>query len=1406
MPPSPQKILQTTTINRRGKPVRADVTNVVSPNEVKIHNSKITSYEQLAGANDRAMYNRQVKAGKTPEEALKYLIDYRTKSNAKIEIKLPRAESAPDNPPSKSQKKKTTLSRKPGKGIDEIGDEDSERSKDDRSVSSDMNVSKKADIKREILVPLTLKILAEAENEGEKARLGSLLIRHDMKKMFKPPFTPKGFLEGERNRLVEYMDSYHRQNKPIPFNDEAERLMLYLDRELYLSDLSDELDNLYQQFYKDGVSLGKSTELAGQISAFYQEYDKLKQAEPIYPTNLQQEHLSQLVTNDQSSLHTGYQIVVPFDTPPDLLQLKYSTAFPSDIRDSSPVWNAAALQPRDNQDRVLEKAAEMLFFNEPDTTTAQDIADALSSDMILNFLPLHLGYLWRQVSNRRSNGAINPTLSTADDFNHFSALLKANATGFRTQYLNGGLNQATRIGFNNFNLINRLINNLDENPPFSNDNPDLFYSPTDINWPEADFRSSVQLDMIRASRLATLIYPFINQDVLDEPDSIYIHEYHLPGEDTIILNQATNENDHLLFDKNNKPIIEQKYRKRENEDDGLTAEKINEIIDVLNQYSSNQTTDPISLSDKLANLYERYRVMIGDSSDSESTANDDTIEPAVASSSLLVSATGAGAPSSDSSNTSFEPSSDSAGEATTETSDSNTSHRSLNSVKRDLASLVQRGKADRGTVEEIIANLFPGSGDGDVIHLNVPASAPRNIIEQGRAVNSEIERLLNSIILITNARLPLPEEIDRQPTFNKIISLVSAFSQFASLNIEQLNRDLAEVVFSRDTNQQIIKDREGEIDRLLYQNAELNSSLETLNQQLQNSQNEEILGLNQEIEQLRGQINALSVNQFRYGSPEANQRLDLERQINDKNAQIGQLQAQNLQEREANQIREAELQFLRRVINEQNARLSNFIDQANANEGRYENQNRLMQEAGEAYQQLIRRIQREEEEASFNQQVLQEAAANLNGEVEFYRRLLDVERSVVERFADKERGLVLQVESLKDELALKTAELLRLEERLRTAENPDHNDLIRLREELVNKEQALSDMRVELENMQRQGNQQAGHLVTKEHRINELLGNNYRKSRDIARLTAQRNSLDRQLEDAKVELGRLNRIIEEHNSELQKQLMPIALHDLKERLKMKRTIEEYAGKKDADLKHKQALNLMERGNKHSHARHKSEEIRLRHENELERMKTEHGHRNDYFTHKNDVNLNQHVRRTLFDDVVRVNRGTRAFNTRLLINEKVGNLIGHLVGSPDPALVAHGYSLITNYLQNLSNLSSEELESVDVNKIIDMIEQGNVNRMITAMAAKKTSVDDTLSKRISDLENTVRSFINITSQRTAHVGAAQAYHPPRRVFVGRDGVAHQGNRYARGKRSYRRLPPRRADGRFKRASPVRKYKK
>ena len=66
----------------------------------------------------------------------------------------------------------------------------------------------------------------------------------------------------------------------------------------------------------------------------------------------------------------------------------------------------------------------------------------------------------------------------------------------------------------------------------------------------------------------------------------------------------------------------------------------------------------------------------------------------------------------------------------------------------------------------------------------------------------------------------------------------------------------------------------------------------------------------------------------------------------------------------------------------------------------------------------------------------------------------------------------------------------------------------------------------------------------------------------------------------------------------------------------------------------------------------------------------------------------------------------------------------------------------------------------------MNENGSIDKIIAALSTPRHAVDDSLAKRISDLENTTRSFINMMSQRTAHVGTAQAYHPPRRVFMGR----------------------------------------
>lgn len=168
----------------------------------------------------------------------------------------------------------------------------------------------------------------------------------------------------------------------------------------------------------------------------------------------------------------------------------------------------------------------------------------------------------------------------------------------------------------------------------------------------------------------------------------------------------------------------------------------------------------------------------------------------------------------------------------------------------------------------------------------------------------------------------------------------------------------------------------------------------------------------------------------------------------------------------------------------------------------------------------------------------------------------------------------------------------------------------------------------------------------------------------------------------------------------------------------------------------------------------------------------------------------------------------AIEARAARNKFLFNLIGKLAGTNDPVAMSHGYALLAKFSEALLDLPDNELNTPDVRQYLNMYDNGALDRLVSSLAQpKQPVVDDALSKRITDLEGTVRSFINITAQRTAHVGAAQAYHPPRRVFVGREGVPHQGNRYARGYRSNRRLPPRRPDGRFKRvSSPVRKHKK
>lgn len=155
-------------------------------------------------------------------------------------------------------------------------------------------------------------------------------------------------------------------------------------------------------------------------------------------------------------------------------------------------------------------------------------------------------------------------------------------------------------------------------------------------------------------------------------------------------------------------------------------------------------------------------------------------------------------------------------------------------------------------------------------------------------------------------------------------------------------------------------------------------------------------------------------------------------------------------------------------------------------------------------------------------------------------------------------------------------------------------------------------------------------------------------------------------------------------------------------------------------------------------------------------------------------------------------------SRMILNNRFADLLMQLTGTGNPALMAYATGMFYDFLKSAANLSDDELAARDINTILNMYDKGAIGRMVAAIGSQKqSSVEDSLSKRISDLENTTRNFISLLSQRTAHVGAAAAYHPPRRVFVGRNGVAYQGNRRARTSKSPRRGPPRKANGQFKR---------
>ena len=242
--------------------------------------------------------------------------------------------------------------------------------------------------------------------------------------------------------------------------------------------------------------------------------------------------------------------------------------------------------------------------------------------------------------------------------------------------------------------------------------------------------------------------------------------------------------------------------------------------------------------------------------------------------------------------------------------------------------------------------------------------------------------------------------------------------------------------------------------------------------------------------------------------------------------------------------------------------------------------------------------------------------------------------------------------------------------------------------------------------------------------------------------------------------------------------------------------------RDARLLNKLAnmekINREKEGHKRTMSEISLDEYAKRNEEWIKREKFKQQLSNERYAFQKGVDDKSADRREKRKADARAKAAKDKLTSRMIMNNRFADLLMKLTGTGNPELMAYATGMFYDFLKSAANLSDEELAARDIDKIINMYDNGAIGRMVAAIGSQKqSSVEDSLSKRISDLENTTRNFISLVSQRTAHVGAAAAYHPPRRVFVGRNGVAYQGNRRARTSKSPRRAPSRKANGQFKR---------
>ncbi|EET00717.1 Hypothetical protein GL50581_2042 [Giardia duodenalis ATCC 50581] len=256
---------------------------------------------------------------------------------------------------------------------------------------------------------------------------------------------------------------------------------------------------------------------------------------------------------------------------------------------------------------------------------------------------------------------------------------------------------------------------------------------------------------------------------------------------------------------------------------------------------------------------------------------------------------------------------------------------------------------------------------------------------------------------------------------------------------------------------------------------------------------------------------------------------------------------------------------------------------------------------------------------------------------------------------------------------------------------------------------------------------------------------------------------DAEIRDLQQRLKAFNRKNVEKQTDLANAVMYESVEKLKDRSKSARRADSYRLRREADIDYAATMHELEKERREQDHERQKEIITLKaqlqqqkeaydrlHEAnkilhassmELTKMDMTHAHQVGKMGLGASIYKDRQEHGVSLDLAKQGVEGDRAMRAKVIKNNEAGKLIAKLAGSSDDAIRALGASMFANLLRDMTTMTDEELQAANAPGLIKMYDDGVINNIITALAT--------------------RSFINMMSQRTA-----QAYHPPRRVFMGR----------------------------------------